>query len=121
MNDWKKIIPGDAWNYKEEGKGAEFVGTYLSKEENVGENNSMLYAFETEEGVKNVWGSTLLDTRLKNIKFGEEVKIVYLGQEPSQKRKGKTYHNFEVYHREIPMEKVLDDTEEPPLVDEQYR
>lgn len=105
-NDWKKIEVGNTWAYKDLGKDAEFEGLYIGKEENVGENHSTVYSFEVKGDTISVWGSTLLDIRLKNIKQGEEVKIVYLGEEPSEKRKGKTYHNFEVYHREVPFEKV---------------
>lgn len=113
MNDWKKVDVGNTWNYKELGKGAEFQGIYLSKEEHVGENDSNIYNFDVKGEVVSVWGNTLLDTRFKNLKFGEEVKIVYLGEEPSQKRKGKTYHNFDVYHREIPMSKVENEEVNP--------
>ena len=105
---FKKAGIGNTWNYKEEGKGSEFKGNYLYKEENVGENNSTMYTFEVNDDLMSVWGTTLLDTRLKNVKPGEEVIIVYLGEEDSQKRKGKTYHNFEVYHREQPFVKVED-------------
>lgn len=103
---YKKVELGNSWNYKELGKGAEFKGVYLSKEENVGDNNSILYSFDVDGDVVNVWGSTLLDTRLKNVKYGEEVIIEYLGEEESQKRKGAKYHNFDVYHRPMPMQKV---------------
>lgn len=115
MNDWKKVEVGSSWNYKELGKGAEFKGIYINKEEHVGENDSCVYSFEVDNDVMTIWGSTLLDIRFKNLKFGEEVKVVYLGEEPSQKRKGKTYHNFEVYHREIPMEKVEINPDDIPL------
>lgn len=100
MSEWKKVEVGNSWNYQEAGKGAEFVGLYVGKEEHVGENDSNVYSFEIGGGeMMNVWGSTLLDIRFKNLKVGEEVKIVYLGLAPSEKRKGKSYHNFEVYHR----------------------
>lgn len=108
MNDWKKVEVGNTWNFKEEGKGAEFSGIYLSKEEHVGSNDSNMYHFQVGNEVIGVWGNTLLDTRFKNLNFGEEVKIVYLGTEQSEKRKGSVYHNFEVYHRVLPMSKVED-------------
>jgi hypothetical protein len=114
MSDWKEITPGNSWNYKEafeEAKqpkaGVEFVGTFLDKEEHVGENDSTVYNFETPDGdFMNVWGSTLLDLRLKNVKPGEEVKIIYLGAEASEKRKGKSYHNFRVFHRKPEFQEV---------------
>lgn len=104
---FKKVEIGNSWDYKNEGKGAEFKGVYLSKEEGVGENNSIVYSFQDESGnLINVWGTTLLDIRLKNVKMGEEVIIVYLGEEDSQKRKGKKYHNFDLYHKPMPFVKV---------------
>ena|SRR3990167_9640723 len=106
---FKKQEIGNTWNYKEEGAGAEFKGTYLSKEEHVGENDSNLYNFDVAGEAISVWGTTVLDTRFKNLKPGEEVIIEYLGEVPSPNRKGKTYHSFEVYHREIPFTKVEDD------------
>jgi hypothetical protein len=115
MSDWRKVEIGNTWNYKELGKGAKLVGVYTGKEEHVGENDSNVYSFEVEGGdVMSVWGTTLLDMRLKNIKEGEEVKIVYLGEEKSMKRTGKTYHNFEVYHRAVDFTEV-DTNEDIPL------
>lgn len=100
MSEWKKVEMGNVWNYKEEGKGAELIGLFTGKEEHIGENDSNVYSFEVEGGENiTIWGTTLLDMRFKNLKVGEEVKVVYLGAEPSPKRKGKTYHNFEVWHR----------------------
>jgi hypothetical protein len=106
-NTWKKVVLGNTWDFKAAGKGAEFVGIYLSKDEHVGENDSNVYNFEVKNGeIMGVWGSTILDVRFKNLKFGEEVKIVYLGLEQSEKRKGKTYHNFNVFHREPEFKKT---------------
>ena len=107
---WKEIGQGgEVWDYKTLGSGAEFVGVYLFKEENVGENNSNLYSFEDKDkNVTQIWGSALLDSRFKNLKPGEEVKVVYLGQEASEKRKGSKYHNFQVFHREVPFTEVVE-------------
>jgi hypothetical protein len=87
----------EAWDFE---KNKVMRGVFLSKEENVGDNNSNFYNFETSaREVVGVWGSTVLDTRLKNVQMGEEVVIVYLGRAKSQKRKGASYKNYEVYHR----------------------
>ena len=119
MSDWKKIEVGNTWNYKEEGKDAEFVGVYVSKDEHVGENDSIVYNFKTADGgIIGVWGSTVLDVRLKNLEVGEEVKIVYLGLEPSEKRKDKSYHNFEVYHRMPEFRKTSDGIPLPSTADD---
>lgn len=105
-NDWKKVEIDNSWNYLDQGEGTEFVGIYLAKQEHVGENDSIIYNFERDGEMISVWGSTVLDIRMKNIKIGEEVKIVYKGKAESQKRKGKTYHDFDVYHRMPAMKKV---------------
>src|SRR3990167_9165592 len=94
---WKKVEMGDTWNFEKE---PEMIGLFIGKEENVGENNSNLYTFEVDQKNVSVWGSTVLDTRMKNVKVGEEVKIVFLGLKDSPNRKGKQYKNFDVFHRE---------------------
>ena len=101
MSDWKKVEIGNTWNYKEAGENAEFIGLFTGKEEHVGENDSIVYSFEQSKDNEpvSVWGSTVLDTRMKNVKVGEEVKIVYKGQKDSPNRKGKKYHDFDVFHR----------------------
>ena len=103
-DDWKKIEAGDAWDFD---KDDTLVGVFTGKEEGVGPNESMIYEFELKDGKRvSVWGTTLLDMRLKNVIVGEEVKIVYLGMAKSKQRKGAEYHNFDVFHRPSPMEKV---------------
>ena len=102
MADWTKVELGETWDYKAAGEGASVEGVFAGKDENVGENNSMIYRIEDREGkATSVWGSTVLDTRMKNIKEGEEVKIVYKGTKPSPTRKGKNYHDFEVWHKQL--------------------
>ena len=107
MSDWKKIETTPTWNYQEEGKDAEFVGVYRGKQEGVGPNESTLYDFVTKDGVVSIWGNSLLDSRFKNLEDKEEVKVVYLGKERSEKT-GRTYHNFDVYHRMSEFGKVDD-------------
>ena len=106
---WDKVEMSPTWNYKVD---KEIIGFFKGVEHEVGPNNSNMYNFETPEGTVGVWGTTLLDARLKNLKEGEEIKIVYLGKATSPKS-GREYHNFEVYHREVPMTKVEADLPEP--------
>lgn len=74
---YKEINP-EMWEYKDE---EDFIeGALISSESNVGVNDSMLYSIEISEGViKNVWGSAILDSRMKLVKVGEKVKITYKG------------------------------------------
>lgn len=104
---WEKVGMSPIWDYKNKKKGDELIATYNFKEEGIGDNNSTLYTLELPDGSPiSVWGSTLLETRFKNLKSGELVKIVYLGQEESPNRKGKYYHNFDVFHRAVTFTKV---------------
>lgn len=98
---WEELVQqetGDTWKYADEGEGAELVGTYTGMTANVGQNNSNMYNFTTKSGVVSVWGTSLLDNRLKNIELGEEVKLVYKGKAKSEKT-GRQYHDFAIYHR----------------------
>lgn len=106
------------WDFKAEGSGAVLFGVFMYKEESVGTNNSNLYTFMQHKDDKfnspieaiSVWGNTLLDARFKNFQVGELVVLVYLGEEPSEKRKGAKYHNFEVYHKPAPLRNDANET-----------
>ena len=101
---WEKVEVAPTWDYQ---KDKEIEGAFVSVEENVGPNGSKMYTLETKDGERlGVWGNAVLDTRMKNVTEGEEVKIVYLGREESQKTKGRSYHNFEVYHRKPAFQKA---------------
>lgn len=81
----------------DEDENKEFIGQYVGKKENLGDNNSTLYTFKDEEGkIWDMWGTTLLDSRLSTAKTDEWFKFVYLGKAKS--KNGRTFHNFEVYH-----------------------
>jgi hypothetical protein len=89
---YKNVEKGSAWNFEEKG---EFEGNYLGFEENVGPNNSMLYNFKSLDGeAVAVWGSTVLDGKMKHIEPGMRVKIISLGTKKSPK--GNTYKDFAV-------------------------
>lgn len=100
---WKKVEMGDAWNFEEN---PELIGLYLGHDEDVGENHSNIYNFEVNQTSVSVWGSTVLDGRMKKVNVGEEVKITFTGMKDSPTRKGKQYKDFEVYHREPVFDKV---------------
>lgn len=117
--EWKKVELSPTWNKKNEDgtfaieKGDSIEGELVGVESEVGPNDSHMYSIKTKEGIISVWGSTVLDTRLKNISIGEEVKIEYQGQVDSEKTKGRRYHNYEVYHREKSREKASEEIQFP--------
>jgi len=104
-DNWELVGTPETWDFAEDGKGAELIGTYIRKREGVGENNSNVYTLKQETGVVSFWGNTILDIRLQDVAIGEEVRLVYKGKATSEKS-GRTYHDFDVYHRPAPFEKV---------------
>ena len=73
-----------AWTYAEDGDFIE--GELVAVQNDVGPNKAMLYSVKTLEGVKSVWGATILDSRMALVSIGEKVKITYLGK--SKEKKG---------------------------------
>lgn len=73
---YKEIDPS---MWKPENDGDFVEGILVKKEEGVGENKSMLYNLETSEGLKTVWGSAILDSRMTFVKVGAKVKITFKG------------------------------------------
>ncbi len=52
---------------------------FTSKANRYRTNKANLYGMETPEGVKNVWGATILDQRMDFVKVGDKVKITFKG------------------------------------------
>ncbi len=73
---YKEVNPS-TWTYEKEGDFIE--GVFLNTQDNVGPNKSLMYNIETSEGIKNVWGSAILDSRMALIKVGSKVRITYKG------------------------------------------
>lgn len=92
---YEEVTPG-YHNFQEE---PVLEGILTEKEEHIGENNSTRYTIERKSDNEQVmcWGSTVLDGRMKPVKIGEEIVIWYQGEKPSEKRKGKFYHDWRVY------------------------
>ena len=81
---YKEINP-ENWTYGDEGDFIE--GVLVAVRKDVGENKSMLYSIETSEGVKNVWGATILDSRMGLVNIGDKIKITYQGLGEASKGK----------------------------------
>lgn len=96
MSEWEKIEQAPTHDFEAE---KELIGVFTGVEENVGSNNSNLYSLEKGNGERiSFWGSTLLDSRMKNTQIGQEIKIVYKGKVKNEKS-GRTYKNFEVFKK----------------------
>jgi hypothetical protein len=73
---YQEINPTD-WKYDKDGDFIE--GVLVRVQEKVGINESMLYSIETPEGVKSVWGATILDSRMALVEVGSKIRITYKG------------------------------------------
>ena len=96
--DWKENVGG---TWKPEKKDDEVVGILVDVETGVGRNGSTMYTVEQSSNHEtvNIWGSTVLDSRMKGIKVGEEVRIVYKGL--GDKQPGKNPPKlWQVFHRD---------------------
>jgi hypothetical protein len=74
---YQEINPTD-WKYENDGDFIE--GVLTQKQSDIGVNKSMLYSIETAEGIKNVWGSAILDSKMALVQVGSKIKITYKGK-----------------------------------------
>ena len=108
MADWKKVEMSPSHDFEKE---KELEGVLTNIQTDVGPNASTLYDIEKKDGGNvAVWGSTVLDSRMKNVKIGEEVKIVSTGLAKESKRGQNKAKLFEVYHREVEVSEAEVDT-----------
>lgn len=82
---YEEINPS-VWKYAKDGDFIE--GILVRVQDDIGPNSSKLYSIETSEGVKNVWGSAILDERMSIVKLDSKIKITYKGVSAT-KAKGK--------------------------------
>lgn len=73
----RKEINPEIWKPERDGDFIE--GVLVNKEPEVGENKSWMYHIETPNGVQSVWGSAVLDSRMKFVKVGQKVFITFKG------------------------------------------
>lgn len=73
---YQEINPS-IWEYKEVGDFIE--GVFVRMQDKVGANESKMYSLETSEGIKNIWGSVILDERMALVRIGDKLKITYKG------------------------------------------
>lgn len=64
------------WEYEEDGDFIE--GILVGVKHDVGPNKAMLYSID-DGTIINVWGSTILDSRMCLTKKGDKIKITYKG------------------------------------------
>lgn len=92
MDNWKTVEP-NIWKPKQNGD--DIIGVIVnktSKDESTG--LSAKYQLENENGMFLVWGSTVLDDRLKYVPIGSKVRITFEGQ--TKNKRNQTVNLFKV-------------------------
>lgn len=96
--DWEEV--GDSWDsmYLFEGEGATFAGIYKQSVSDVGPNNSKVHIF-LKDGIRvGLWGSSVLDRRMKGVRPGLETFIKHCGEAVSADT-GWTYKEFKIWQK----------------------
>ena len=79
--EWKEINPG-VWHPEQPGDSIE--GVLISKDQKGG-FDSTAYSLENKGIQTLVWGSTVLDDRMKFVNVGDLVRIEFKGKEKNKK------------------------------------
>ena len=74
--EWKSVEP-EVWKYEKEGDSIE--GVLIDKREKGGKYNNESYYLENRNKSWVVFGTTVLENRMKLVHVGDVVKIVYKG------------------------------------------
>jgi hypothetical protein len=91
---WKTIEPGF---WKPENDGDLIEGVLIEKQpENKEKKLSALYSLENKDGHFLVWGSAVLDDRMRYVSIGDLVRITFKGKKDSTTKKGQTIKIFKV-------------------------
>jgi hypothetical protein len=98
LDGFKEVKGGETIEFVKDGDGVE--GELVDVRTNVGKNNSMMYDLEVGGKLVSVWGSTVLDVRMRRVKKGDFVRIVFRGLVPATKEH-REYKNFDVGIRDV--------------------
>lgn len=71
-------------------------GVLVETKHDVGPNHSEVYVLDTGDEKVSVWGSTVLNMKLRGMPSGARIRITYTANRPSPNRKGKNYKDFTV-------------------------
>jgi len=98
MDEWKTIEPG-VWKPVKESE--QITGILVSKEpKDEITGLSARYYLETKAGMFFVWGTAVLDDRMKYVKIGQKVRITFEGK--TTNKRGQTVNLFKVEVAEGP-------------------
>ena len=96
--EFKTIEPK---TFRPENDGDSIMGYVKEKKENVGLRKSKLYRLDTKDSMVDVWGSSILDQRMMDVKEGEYMKITYRGRKPKVPGKEATKQDLKIFKVEV--------------------
>jgi len=99
-------IQPNTWLPKKDGDFVE--GKLVSKNENVGPNESRTYYLEKDGEQVMLWGSTVLDNRMDFVEIGDYVRITFKGTQKNTK--GQDTKIFKVEREKKEEQKVTEET-----------
>lgn len=89
--EWQEVKP-QFWEYEKEGDSLE--GVVIGREPS-SEGYGNQYYVQTASGIVTVWGTAVIDARMKFIGDGETIKLVYAGE--GKNKRGQRMHEFNIY------------------------
>ena len=95
------------WSFETE---KEIEGKYIGKNEKTGKMQSNLYVIEVNGENVGIWGGSVIDTKLSQIKEGERIRIIYNGDKVG--KSGRKYNDFSVFVDIDETSEVLEDIPE---------
>lgn len=99
-NGWVEVV--ESWDeiYTFGKKGDAIAGILQAKVPEVGPNESTVYVI-LKDGVKfGIWGSAVLDKRMRSVQPKDEVMVIYLGEAVAPKS-NREYHDYKVLTKGI--------------------
>ena len=112
--DFKDVDPG-VWKYENDGDSV--FGVLIHKEPRDEANElSARYYLDTKDGKTMVWGSAVLDDRLKLVEIGTPLRITYKGTQKN--KKGRDVHIFKVEEAKKKQQPSKDTADKPSKPDE---
>ena len=90
--EWKEVVRGNVFAFQQVGDNLE--GVVVSRKKSTQYEN-MVYDIETKEGLKTIFGTTILDSLMGSIQDNQPVKIEYVGEVKTGT--GRLAKNFKVF------------------------
>jgi hypothetical protein len=92
--NWEKVEP-KCWRPEKEGD--TISGVFIGKRVDIGEFGSNAYDIQTKGELLTVFGSKVLDDRMRLVEVGKEVKITFKGKKKGEGKGKKPYNDFDVF------------------------